>query len=511
MKKPDGAGRPSLWARYTAFRNSLGIRSRIFLYFLLFTGMLLLLLWLFQIVFLDQFYRIQKTEMLKSSSESIVRNIDNQSLQALVDRIAEENSVCVLVVDSGMQEIVSSEASPGCIIHHMSRRDLRRYAGMLDSGERQILHTFPMMGFRNNQYDAGKFSGRVPPSDDGSARSMVTAQSAVLSDGTAAYVFLNALITPVTATVQTIRNELFFITAILVLLSFLLSLVLSRRITRPLVETTAAARSLSAGEYTPVKSSVSYREIVQLNRQLSQAAKDLRRVEEMQRELIANISHDLRTPLTLIEGYAEVMRDLPGENTPENMQVIIDETKRLSTLVNAVLDYSATRSGKAEPERKRFNLTASIRAMMARYAKLTEQDGYRIVFEPDADAYVYADEVQVGQVIYNLINNALTYTGADRTVVVTQTVSGGQVRIEVRDTGEGIDPEELPYIWSRYYRGDKPHKRAAIGTGLGLNIVKGILDGHGLPYGVESEKEKGSAFWFALPEAAEAAKGKQDG
>lgn len=501
MKKTNSPKRSSLWGRFNAFQNRLSIRSRIFFYFLLFTALLLVLLWLFQIVFLDEFYRFQKTEMLKSSSESIVRNIDNENLQTLVDRIAEQNGVCVLIANKSMQEVAGSDTSPGCIIHHMSRRDLGRFANSIGAGEQVVFHTFPMAGFRNDKYDAEKFAGRVPPSDDGNARSMVTAQRAVLEDGSVAYVFLNALVTPVTATVQTIRNELVFITAILVLLSFLISLVLSRRITRPLVETTIAAGELSEGRYTPVKSAVSYREIDQLNRQLVKTAHDLRRVEGMQRELIANISHDLRTPLTLIEGYAEVMRDLPGENTPENMQVIIDETKRLSTLVNAVLDYSVSRSGQAAPQVTRFNLTAAIREIMTRYAKLTEQDGYHIIFDPDRDAFVTADEIKVGQVIYNLINNALTYTGSDKTVSVLQTVRDGRVKIEVRDSGEGIAPEDLPYIWGRYYRGDRPHKRAAIGTGLGLNIVKGILDSHGLAYGVESEKEKGSTFWFVLPEA----------
>ena len=116
-----------------------------------------------------------------------------------------------------------------------------------------------------------------------------------MADGTMAYVFLNAMVTPVTATVQTIRNELYVITAILILLSFLISLVLSRRIAQPLVEATQAAGALSRGEYTPVQN-VGYREIAQLNAQLTQTARDLRRVEEMQQELIANISHDLRTP-----------------------------------------------------------------------------------------------------------------------------------------------------------------------------------------------------------------------
>ena len=390
---------------------------------------------------------------------------------------------------------------PGCIVHHMNPRDLQQIASSLQDDGVMVL-TFPMKNFRNRMYDEKKFLGRVPPSDDGETRSMITVQRAVMADGTTAYVFFNAIVTPVTATVQTIRNELYVITVILILLSFLISLVLSRRITQPLVETTQAAGALSRGEYTPVQN-VGYREIAQLNAQLTQTARDLRRVEEMQHELIANISHDLRTPLTLIEGYAEVMRDLPGENTPENMQVIIDETKRLSTLVNAVLELSKARSSEEGGEPARFDLTQTVRGIMTRYAKLTEQDGYHIVFESEGGAWVVADEVQAQQVIYNLINNALTYTGEDKRVTISQRVADGKVRISVSDTGEGIAAEDLPYIWSRYYRGGKPHKRAAVGSGLGLNIVKGILDRHGYAYGVESTVGEGSTFWFEMPLAPE--------
>ena len=222
-------------------------------------------------------------------------------------------------------------------------------------------------------------------------------------------------------------------------------------------------------------------------------------VEGRQQELFANLSHDLRTPLTLMEGYAEVMRELPGENTPENMQVIIDETKRLSTLVNAVLELSKARSSAAGGEPVRFDLTQTVRGIMTRYAKLTEQDGYHILFEPEGEAWVIADEVQAQQVLYNLINNALTYTGKDKRVTIAQRVADGKVRISVSDTGEGIALEDLPYIWSRYYRGGKPHKRATVGSGLGLNIVKGILDRYGLSYGVESKQGEGSTFWFEMP------------
>lgn len=487
-----------LWERFAHWKRSTGIRTRIFLYFLVFTALLIVLLWLFQIVFLDEFYRMQKTEMLRSFSESIVHNIDNENLQTLADRIAEQDNVCVLVTDETMHVIAAAESWNGCLIHRMSPFDLWRYAGTLAEKNSVVASEFPLEAFRNHLYDARKFRGSVPPSDDGGAKSLMTVQCAVRSDGEMAYVFLNTLITPVTGTVQTIRNELYVISAILVLLSFLLSLVLSKRITRPLIETMQAAAMLSRGEYQPV-SNADYREISLLNRQLMQAAIDLHKVEEMQNELLANISHDLRTPLTLIEGYAEAVRDLPDENTQENMQVIIDETRRLTTLVNSVLDLHRTKRELGALNRTVFNLTDCIRSILTRYAKLTEQDGYHIDFEAEMNVQVFADEIKVQQVVYNLINNALTYTGADRTVKVCQLLRSEYVRVEVRDSGEGISTEDLPYIWDRYFRGSRPHRRARIGSGLGLSIVKAVLESHGMAYGVESREGAGSVFWFELP------------
>jgi len=102
------------------------------------------------------------------------------------------------------------------------------------------------------------------------------------------------------------------------------------------------------------------------------------------------------------------------------------------------------------------------------------------------------------QVVYNLVNNALNYTGEDKKVQIKQTVEGGRVRVSVTDTGAGIAPEDIPYIWDRYYKVDKVHKRAVVGTGLGLSIVKGILESHDACYGVESVIDKGSTFWFEL-------------
>ena len=132
------------------------------------------------------------------------------------------------------------------------------------------------------------------------------------------------------------------------------------------------------------------------------------------------------------------------------------------------------------------------------YAALTEKEGYHITFDYEEEVEIEGDELKISQVIYNLINNAINYTGEDKTVAVCQKIVDNKVRMEVTDTGEGIAEENIPYIWDRYYKVDKLHKRAAIGTGLGLSIVRNILEAHGATYGVESELHKGSTFWFEL-------------
>lgn len=306
---------------------------------------------------------------------------------------------------------------------------------------------------------------------------------------------LNSTISPVGSTVQTLRIQLTWITVIMLVLAFFLALFLSRRISGPIIKINSSAKVLAQGNYDVRFEEDGYREIAELGATLNYAAKELSKVETLRRDLIANVSHDLRTPLTMITGYSEVMRDLPGENTPENVQVIIDEANRLTTLVNDMLDLSKMQSGAQKLSPSFFDLTESVRDILGRYNKLTDYD---IRFTADRDVTVYADELKISQVVYNLVNNAITYTGEDKVVRLKQSEHDGKVRIEVRDTGEGIDQDKLKDIWERYYKVDKAHKRAQVGTGLGLSIVKTILDMHGGAYGVQSEQGVGSTFWFEL-------------
>ena len=274
---------------------------------------------------------------------------------------------------------------------------------------------------------------------------------------------------------------------------------ISARVSHPIVRLNCGAKELARGNYGADFSAPGYRETEELGQTLAYAAEELSKTEALRRELIANVSHDLRTPLTMIGGYAEVMRDIPGEITEENLQIIVDETRHLSALVNDLLDVSRLMSGAEPMQIVKTDLSALTEEVSTHFRTLTAARGYTVQVETEDGITVLADSKRLRQVIYNLLGNAVNYTGEDKRVEVRLSAEDGRARFAVTDTGAGIAPEDLPRIWDRYYKVDKVHRREAVGTGLGLSIVKSVLDAHGAKFGVSSELGRGSCFWFELP------------
>lgn len=476
-------------------KEKVSIFWKIFAIFVAFIAVILSLLWVFQIDMLNTFYRSIKIHDIENSLKDISDNIDSDKLSTVLKNVANDKQICITLCTQDGSVIYAIDVLPNCIIHELSSYRLARaYELTVQNGGTFIERT--MFNERKSQFFLGETD------DPNQIESVIYTKIATTKSGENILILLNTSISPVVSTVQTLKVQLLWITVIMIVLAVIMALLLAKNLSSPIVKINKSAKVLAQGKYDVDFDASGYREIAELANTLNYAAKELSKVEALQRELIANISHDLRTPLTMITGYAEVMRDIPNENTPENVQIIIDEAKRLTTLVNDVLDISKLQSGTIPFNGEVLNLTENIREILTRYTKLTE---YQIIFEANEDIYVYGDALKLSQVVYNLINNALTYIGEDKTVTIKQiyipAVNGKQnrVRIEVIDTGEGIEQSKLNDIWERYYKVDKNHKRAAIGTGLGLNIVKTILDMHqGATYGVKSQVGHGSTFWFEL-------------
>ncbi len=465
-------------------RRPMGVKNQIILGFVLFSLVTVALLWAFQIFLLSPFYRAIKTAEAKSVSKEIIRQLDGDGLDAAAQDLCARTGLNILVTDE-LGRIYAGYVYPyrDSMIYNIARWE----AAAL---------------FEQVNLSGGVYT-QVFQSRRGDAAVLFYAVTLRTPQGNDRLVVVEAEITPLDSTVETLMVQLLCLTVVLAPLGILLAVLVSRRIARPLTEINEAAKRLGRGDYAVRFGGQGAREVSELAATLNYAAGELSKADSLRRELLANVSHDLRTPLTMIKGYAEVMRDLPGEDGPENLQIIIDEAGRLNDLVNDLLDLSRLEAGVIRLEKTPFNLTESIRNILARYDRLAE---FSFPFLAGKDAYVVADELKISQVVYNLVNNAVNYAGEDKTITLSQTVEKGRVRISVADTGEGIPADRLGDIWDRYYKVDHEHKRAQVGTGLGLSIVKNVLDLHGGSYGVISQVGQGSTFWFELPlaEAGEA-------
>lgn len=487
-------------------QNKRSIRSKLFSAFLVFSGIMLLLLWVFQVQFLDQFYRMIKSHAVKNAAVSIQQVInDDEDYKEQIEAIARKNDLCVSVLNEDLTEIyTSNRRDPRCMIDRLKQSEINSiYQEAVANGgnTERFIETDEA---RNRQMS------EIPPemTDFTPGNELIkkekglqnmTYASVIKNEADKALVVLvNAQISPVNATVETIRTQLVIITAVLILLGMLLAYIMSKKIAKPMIAVNQNAKQLAKGNYAVSFNGSEYREISELNDTLRYAAEELGKVQQLQRELIANMSHDLRTPLTMISGYGEMMRDIPGENTPENVQIIIDEANRLTYLVNDILDLSKLQAGVQALALQSCPITEIMKQVAERYAKMQQEESCQINLQYDESCYVQADEIKITQVIYNLVNNAITYCGEDRLIIMKQIKKLDAVRIEIIDHGEGIPKEQLPYVWERYYK-NKHHKRSKTGSGIGLSIVKSILELHHAAYGVESEVGKGSCFWFELP------------
>jgi len=475
---------------------------------------MLVMIFVVQNAFLRSFYKTTKLREIQTVSSVLNDCAGTEEFGPKAYSLAANYKICILVFPADRinkeSETLSIEASPVCLIHHMSAQTLENYYETAVSKGGSMIETVDMqntvdMSFFNNQEQDYRRNDSI--------NKILSVNVSEGADSVKYVIFIESEYNSYSTVEALLTLQFFWITVVVIFFAVLTALIFSINISRPLREMNEAAKKLAKGDYEPNFKEQGYKETVELAETLNYAATEIQRSDKLQRELVANVSHDLRTPLTMISGYAEVMRDIPGENTPENVQVIIDEAGHLTALVNDMLDLSKIEAGTKKPSMTTFGLTSAVSEVMERYSQLVEHNGYTILFEADESVYVHADRTMIIQSVYNLVNNAINYGGEKKTVIVRQELfdkdgqsvsgtagaDGSYVRISVKDFGEGIAPENLRNIWDRYYKVDKEHRRAFVGTGLGLAIVRNNLQLHGARFGVESTPGNGATFWFELP------------
>lgn len=236
------------------------------------------------------------------------------------------------------------------------------------------------------------------------------------------------------------------------------------------------------------------------NNELQRDIEEKIRIDETRKEFIANVSHELKTPIALIQGYAEGLTEGMAES-PESRdyycEVIMDEADKMNKMVKQLLTLTALEFGNDRPVMEQFDLVTLIQGVLTSAGILLQQKQARVIFEPEGAVYVWADEFKIEEVITNYLNNAMNHLEGERQIRITLEQREKDVKVSVFNTGQQIPQEDLEKLWTKFYKVDKARTREYGGSGIGLSIVKAIMDAHNKECGVEN-KEDGVSFWFTV-------------
>ena len=450
--------------------KSNSLKVQIWKYLSIFSIFILSFLWLFQVLFLNKFYEYSKIKQLDNTINLIKESYTNNSLYSNIDNYAEDNDICIQIFTDKKIIYDSQIFNKGCMPKNVDYRDVF-IKSSLDK------ETYKLINPRFNNE--------------------VLLKAIKLNSNT--YAFLSSSLQPLDGAVEIIKKELVIVSIMVLLFSFLIGYFISKKLSKPIEKINKTAKIMAQGDYENAYFFID-ENILELNElvtTLNQTNDELTKIDELQKEILANVSHDLKTPLTMIKAYAEMVRDLTYKDDikrEDNLNVIIEETDRLNLLVNDIIELTKINNDLQNLNITEFDLVELINSIINRFGIMDAN----FVFKNKLPIIVKADKIRIEQVIYNLIINAINYTGKDKKVIINLKENDKYVHVEIKDTGKGIDEEDLKLIWKRYYKVDKKYRREKKGSGIGLSIVENILKKHKFNYGVNSIKNKGTTFYFDI-------------
>lgn len=445
------------------------LRRKIWLYLIGFSIAIFIFLWFFQVVFFNRYYEWSKTRKIKQIAHTIL-NMDSQA----IDRLAYQENIYVEMTTASLATLYTSNYSFG-----YQNQVIEQH--FITSGRSSYTYTFTHPKFEDKSITYALKNGDI-------------------------YIFVSTSIEPLHSFVAILQEQLAIISIFVLGLSFVLAYFISRRISNPIVAISIAASKIAKGKMNTVfECNSDIVELVELTDSLNEMKIELAKTDELRKDLMANISHDLKTPLTMIKAYAEMILDIhlhDPDKICENLDTILVEADRMNLLVSDILTLSKMEANMDSLTIEEFDLIPFMKAIVKRFSIFGEKDGYTILFESCfSTLLVKADKKKLEQVIYNFVANAIHYTGKDKTVIVAVKEQENGYLVSFHNSGEKLDEEDKKKIFDRYYRNRKNHKRQIYGTGLGLCIVKSILELHHYSYGVLDEEMDGTTFYFILPKA----------
>lgn len=505
VKKEKNKKRPKIHS----LRNQIAV---------LFIGLLLLSVFLISAInalFLERYYISKKADVLMEATKnmkSLIEDIESSSYEDNAEAISDDfrnwcsrnNLTWIIITDDN--QVVTYLGENGNL--KMMRNRLFGYAYDLDENEQksEVLE-------QEADYIIQQIHDRFADTD-------YVESWGELEDSE--YFFL--IRTPLESIQESAsisNNFYFFVGMGIILFSGLVIWFATKRITKPISELTELSKRMSELDFDVSYQSHAGNEIDLLgdnfnrmssqlehtiselksaNNKLQKDIADKIKIDKMRKEFLDNVSHELKTPIALIQGYAEGLKENISDDQESRefyCDVIMDEAGKMNKLVKNLLTLNQLESGRDESVMERFDIVSLIRGVLQAMDILVQQKNAKVIFDESTPVYVWADEFKIEEVATNYISNALNHLEGEGIVEIRTAPSDGKVRISVFNTGTPIPEEDIPNLWNKFYKVDKARTREYGGSGIGLSIVKAIMEGHNQEYGVQNY-ENGVEFWFTL-------------
>ncbi|WP_432661934.1 HAMP domain-containing sensor histidine kinase [Wukongibacter baidiensis] len=457
--------------------------------------LILVVIWLFQAVFLKEFYIKERSDTLLKEGKKIVslflENTEDGSIpQSVIDEInnfaSSPMDTNILIFDSDSNILFSNFFKELTILREVYEKRFSDFNKSLNIQSATLI-------------DQPLILARI----DGSniiSRSFIIVGVPIKKDGKIIGNIL--LISPmerIEETVAILKKQLSVISFLSLLIGTIIALLFSKFLTVPILKITETSERIAEGDLNVDLDIDSEDELGTLGKAIKNMAFKLGQIEKLREEVISNTSHELKTPIAVISSYAELMQvmDISKQERNEYLGIIIDESKRLNNMIGDILSLSEIKAGYATPLYSSFRLSEVINDVLAKLSFLSSRKDLKLIPElDDPNVLIYADIDKIYQVIYNLINNAINHSFEGRSIRIKTKTNIEEVTLYIIDTGKGIAPEDLPYIWDRFYKGDTSGEISS--TGLGMSIVKNVLEIHSFEYGIESQVNKGTTVWIKM-------------
>ena len=469
-------------------------RTKLWLYFILFSASIFTILGILQVVFMQTFYDRMLINNTKNVIDKIIDSKDNSNFYETIDNLAHNNNILVYITDENSNIIYSADSYKSSYTNYShGKTNDNPY---LNGKELNYMEA----NYRNLPDDYDTFLKELKNSNN---------EIEIKSDDLYVYgtyininnneyiLYVSSTLGAVGSTTSIIKTQLVIVSILSLIIGFILSYIISKKVSTPIREIEQESKNIGTKNYKKINNNFCI-EFSNLSNTLNEKSDKLLEANNYQKELLSNISHDLRTPLTMIKGYVEMLRDLPSNDKKQrenDINTILKETDRLNNLINEILEYGELESGNITYKFEHINISELTNKVVKQFKSLFESEDGVIETKIDKSLYVNGNRNQIERVIYNLIDNAIRHTGDSKKITIKLYRISKKIKLEVIDYGKGIKEEELNNIWDRYYTS---RERKGAVSGLGLSIVKQIVKIHKGKYGVNSKIGEGSNFWVEL-------------